>query len=106
MRPLKMSMVVSQPGMMGHVVGSQVSVVGVEERLGPAAEEEQSELIDPLCISLNKKSNIQTKGTHSSRPLPPVDSESLLRCYACWESLGGCHRSNPHPHWWTGETRR
>lgn len=28
-------MVVSQPGMMGHVVGSQARVEGVDERLGP-----------------------------------------------------------------------
>lgn len=34
-RPLEMSMVVSQPGMMGHVVGSQARVEGVDERLGP-----------------------------------------------------------------------
>lgn len=32
-RPLEMSMVVSQPGMMGQVAGSQARVEGVDERL-------------------------------------------------------------------------
>lgn len=35
-RPLQMSMVVSQPGMMGQVAGSQVSADGVDERLWAA----------------------------------------------------------------------
>lgn len=38
-RPLEMSMVVSQPGMMGQVVGSQARVEGVDERLRPETEE-------------------------------------------------------------------
>lgn len=37
-RPLEMSMVVSQPGMMGQVAGSQVMVEGVDERLWPSTE--------------------------------------------------------------------
>lgn len=37
-RPLEMSMVVSQPGMMGQVAGSQARVEGVEERLRPKVE--------------------------------------------------------------------
>lgn len=37
-RPLEMSMVVSQPGMMGQVAGSQVMVEGVDERLWPSIE--------------------------------------------------------------------
>ena len=38
-RPLEMSMVVSQPGMMGQVDGSEARVEGLEERLGPEREE-------------------------------------------------------------------
>lgn len=38
-RPLEISMVVSQPGMMGQVVGSQARVEGVDERLKPKTEE-------------------------------------------------------------------
>lgn len=62
-RPLEMSMVVSQPGMMGQVAGSQARVEGVEERLRPKIEEVYSNLIDPQIIFLNKKSNF-LKGTH------------------------------------------
>lgn len=38
-QPLEISMVVSQPGMMGQVAGSQASVEGVEERLRPETEQ-------------------------------------------------------------------
>lgn len=37
-RPLEMSMVVSQPGMMGQVVGSEAKAEGVDERLRPKTE--------------------------------------------------------------------
>lgn len=38
-RPLEISMVVSQPGMMGQVAGSQVRVDGVDARLWPVDAE-------------------------------------------------------------------
>lgn len=37
-RPLEMSMVVSQPGMMGQVVGSEARAEGVDERLRSETE--------------------------------------------------------------------
>lgn len=39
-RPLEMSIVVSHPGMMGQVAGSQTMVEGVEERLWPWKKED------------------------------------------------------------------
>lgn len=51
MRPLEMSMVVSQPGMMGQVAGSEARVEGVEERLRPKIRREK----EILCFLKEKE---------------------------------------------------
>lgn len=48
-------MVVSQPGMMGQVAGSQVRVDGVDERLRPAAG---GQLLDPVSRSFIHTVNV------------------------------------------------
>lgn len=68
-RPLEMSMVVSQPGMMGQVAGSQVRADGVDERLWAedARESHSAPLFTWMMISGQNK-------TYKEPPPPPGES--------------------------------
>lgn len=45
MRPFEISMVVSQPGMMGQVMGSDTSVAGVDDLLEPGTHRDNQNRI-------------------------------------------------------------
>lgn len=75
-RPLEMLMVVSHPGMMGQVAGSQTMVEGVDERLWPWNKEDW----DVTLRCQRNKHNAKTK-THWWRPLSlPLP----LQGSGCW----------------------
>lgn len=68
-RPLQMSMVVSQPGMMGHVAGSQVRADGVDERLWAADARDSHSAPLLTCMTL-----LERNRTYIDPPPPPGES--------------------------------
>lgn len=53
-RPLEISMVVSHPGMMGQVAGSEVNVAGVEDLLVSKTTIKHLIIVIPLILVLKK----------------------------------------------------